>query len=126
MTKQEYLDKHAEMCKLMAAITLRKNSDYTGSDPSPFANFEKVEKMGICSTEAGIFTRISDKISRLASFMDKGVFEVEDEKVLDTALDACNYLIMLAVYSEQRHIGKLKKVSEACDPHSKECKYARD
>lgn len=98
MTKAEYLKFHEEFCRQMMEITKRKNADYTGDSPSPFANFVKVETLGITDVETGFLVRLTDKFSRIISFAKKGELQVKDESVTDTIADACNYLILLAAY----------------------------
>lgn len=98
MTKQEYMDFHAECCRKMIEVTKAKNADYTGTSDDPFANFSRVEIVGICSTLQGFLTRMFDKFSRITSFVQKGVLEVKDESVEDTLLDLANYSILMAGY----------------------------
>jgi hypothetical protein len=61
-------------------------------------NFSLVEKAGICSTEQGFLARISDKFSRISTFVKKGVLEVKEESLEDTLLDLANYALLLACY----------------------------
>lgn len=105
MTKQEYLAYHAAVTERMKAITQAKNADYTGSSDDPFANFTRVEALGICSTEAGFLTRMTDKLCRLSSFAQKGTLQVKDESVEDTLLDLANYCILLAGYIKSKKDG---------------------
>lgn len=98
MTKQDYFEFHKECLEKMAKITAAKNADYTGVGDDPFANFTRVEAMGICSTEQGFLTRMMDKMSRINSFVQKGELQVKDESVQDTLLDLANYAILLAGY----------------------------
>lgn len=89
---QAYLDK-------MKATMLVKNADYAGAlHTDPFANFTMVEKAGICATEQGFLTRMSDKFCRVATFVKKGILQVKDESVEDTLLDLANYALLLACY----------------------------
>ena len=106
MTKEEYLDYHRDMCKRMVDITAAKNADYTGSDPDPFGNFSRVDVMGICSVEQGFLVRMSDKISRIISFVQKGVLLVKDESVEDTLLDLANYCILMAGYIKSKRLSQ--------------------
>lgn len=98
MNNEEYLEYHKQFCDKMHEITTKKNHDYAGFSDSAFANFEVVEKCGITTTEQGFLTRIMDKISRINSFVVQGTLSVEDEKIDDTCVDACNYLILLSAY----------------------------
>jgi hypothetical protein len=54
--------------------------------------------MGICKTEAGMLVRMTDKMSRLSSFLESGKFEVADESLEDTTLDIINYAVLLYAY----------------------------
>lgn len=102
MTKEGYMKFHQECCDKMVSITKAKNSDYTGNTDDPFANFTQVEKAGICSTEVGFLTRMSDKMSRINSYVQKGDLLVKDESVLDTLLDLANYSILFAGYLKSK------------------------
>lgn len=102
MTRQEYLEYHNACIKKMTEITLRKNADYSGAGDSPFDNFTNVEKLNISTTEQGFLTRMTDKLSRLATFNKKGRFEVLDESVEDTLLDLANYSILMAAYIKSK------------------------
>ena len=53
-----------------------KNHDYAGQG-DVFANFTRVESLGITSTEKGMLVRMSDKLSRLSSFCEQGKFKVD-------------------------------------------------
>ena len=103
MNRQELFKYHTTMCKQALDIMVKKNHDYAGvSGDSPFANFEKTEIMGISSTEAGFLTRITDKISRLITFMSAGELKVENESYQDAILDIINYLILFGAYVESK------------------------
>ena len=102
MTKDEYLAFHKSACEKMIETTRRKNADYTGVNQDPFANFRAVETQGVCSTETGFRVRMTDKLMRLDSFIQKGVLEVKDETVTDTLFDLANYCILLAGYIESK------------------------
>jgi len=98
LTKDEFLSFHKACCERMHEITKAKNADYTGATLDPFANFKQVEMLGICLTEQGFLTRMTDKLSRLASFVKQGTLQVKDESVSDTLLDLANYCILMAGY----------------------------
>lgn len=112
MTKDEYIQYHKEMCERMVTITAAKNADYTGSNPDPFANFTKVDKMDICSVEQGFLVRMSDKISRIISFVQKGVLLVKDESVEDTLIDLANYCILMAGYIKSKKMKNFKEIND--------------
>jgi hypothetical protein len=54
--------------------------------------------MGICKTEFGIMVRLTDKMSRLSTFLTTGEFKVKDEALRDTVLDMINYVIILYAF----------------------------
>lgn len=87
----------------MRNILVAKNSDYTGkSAVDPFANFTRVELLGLCKAEIGFMTRMTDKYCRLVSFFRDGELKVKDESVSDTLIDLANYCILLAAYLESK------------------------
>ena len=98
MTKEEYFKFHVACMDKMIEITRKKNHDYTGASDDPFANFRLVEHAGIAKTEVGFLTRMSDKMSRINSFVQKGTLLVEDESVQDTLMDLANYCVLMAGY----------------------------
>lgn len=100
MTKKEYMEFHKSLCDRMMEITKAKNSDYTGTGDDPFANFRVVEEIsqGAVSVEAGFLTRMSDKFSRISSFVSGKKLLVKDESVQDTLLDLSNYCLLMIGY----------------------------
>jgi len=98
MTKREYMYFHEECCRKLVAITQKKNSDYTGNNDDPFANFQQIGHLISVprAVEIGFVTRMSDKLSRIASFVSKGNLTISEETVEDTLLDLANYCILLA------------------------------
>jgi hypothetical protein len=112
MNKEEYFKFHHECIAKMSQITAAKNKDYTGDSDNPFANFTKVEQLGICSTEQGFLTRITDKLSRIIAFQQTGKLAVLDESVEDTILDCCNYLILMAGYIKSKEYRNTKAVRD--------------
>jgi hypothetical protein len=101
-TKDGYLRFHETMCLRMIETARKKNADYTGKDADPFSNFARVEALGICSTEVGFLTRMTDKVCRVVSFVQKGTLLVQDETVEDTLLDLANYCLLFAGYLRQK------------------------
>lgn len=99
MTRDELLQRHEKLCKEARDLMNLKNRDYAGNEGvEPFANFTRVEAMGICSTEQGFMTRITDKMSRLSSFLRAGKMSVKDESFRDTVVDVINYMVLLESY----------------------------
>lgn len=76
-----------------------KNNDYAGSKgDNPFANFQRVEAMGVCSVEQGFLVRIVDKVSRLSTFAADGKLAVKNESYEDAILDILNYCVLMSAY----------------------------
>lgn len=111
MTKKDYIAFHAEFCKSMVDITARKNHDYTGAGDDAFANFRQIASLmgsdqlgNVAGTgpvdvvAIGFLTRMSDKLSRIGSFVAKGELLVKEESVEDTLKDLANYSALFAGY----------------------------
>lgn len=105
MTRDELLQFHAELCKAARDLMSLKNRDYAGKDGlEPFANFTRVEAMGICKTEQGFMVRLTDKMSRLSSILESGNNHVKDESFEDTMVDVINYIVLLSAYRQDQRI----------------------
>ena len=103
MTRDELLIYHDELCTTAKELMSLKNRDYAGDHGNePFANFTRVEAMGICTTEQGFMTRITDKMSRLSSFIDCGKMHVANESFNDTIVDVINYMVLLSAYLKDK------------------------
>lgn len=103
MTRDLLLNIHVELTSDAHELMDRKNKDYAGASGSePFANFERVESLGVCSTEKGFLVRVVDKLSRLSSFADSGTFAVEDESLRDTVIDLINYAVLIYAYNSAK------------------------
>ncbi len=78
-----------------AALNLMvdKNHDYAGNE-DPLANFRLAEQLGVCPTPEAIFTRLLDKVARIARGL-KGDFSVRGENMRDSARDLSNYVHIL-------------------------------
>lgn len=104
MDRQGLLSMHKELTEEARFLSERKNHDYSGGKDSthPFLNFTRCEAMGICNTEAGIMVRLTDKMSRLSTFITTGAFKVKDEALRDTVLDVINYVIILYAFIQSK------------------------
>jgi hypothetical protein len=99
MTRDELLKMHEMICEKGRSLMRKKNADYAGNGGNePFANFTRVEAMGICSTEQGFLVRMTDKMSRLSSFVESGKLAVENESFEDTIIDIVNYAVLMYSY----------------------------
>ncbi|HXF55636.1 MAG TPA: hypothetical protein VNK52_16100 [Hyphomicrobiaceae bacterium] len=108
MKREDYIAYHRRCTERMIAITRAKNEDYSGGNDDPFFNFTRVEALGVCDTEIGFITRMTDKLSRIVTFVRTGTLQVSEESVEDTLLDLANYCILLAGYiraKRARHEG---------------------
>jgi hypothetical protein len=104
-TKEGVINYIEHMANRMVATARAKNADYTGADPSPFANFASVERDLITDTETGFLVRMRDKWSRIISLVGSGKAQVKDESVIDTLVDLANYCLLLAAYLESKKQG---------------------
>lgn len=102
MGKKKYYG-HPEFYKIVEELKdlhSRKNHDYAGNDP--LMNLRMCELGGLVAWK-GIIIRLTDKISRLLTFMKTNELKVKDESVEDTFRDAAVYSILgLILYREGR------------------------
>jgi hypothetical protein len=104
MNKEDYFKFARKFAEDIISLSEKKNNDYTGGDLDPFANFTAVEKLGICTTEQGFLTRMTDKLKRLIGFINGNKLQVENESVIDTLQDLANYSILLAGYLKSKEL----------------------
>ena len=105
MTRDDLMKIHEELCLKGRELMDKKNRDYAGrGGTEPFANFTRVESMGICSTESGMLVRLTDKMSRLSSFAESGKLAVENESFEDTIVDVINYMVLFYAYIKDKKI----------------------
>jgi len=103
MDREKLLNYHAEICHQARELMNLKNRDYAGNEgDEPFANFTRCESMGICETEQGFMVRVTDKMSRLSSFLRAGKMYVSDESFNDTIVDVINYMVLLSAYVSEK------------------------
>ena len=100
--RQRLFEQHKILTQKAFDIMVVKNNDYACGD-DPFANFRKGELFNLCSTEAGILLRITDKISRLATFVNDGKLAVKNESYEDSVLDVINYMVLLVAYTKDKN-----------------------
>ena len=105
MNQGELLKFMREEFDEMIALAKRKNSDYANAQnegADAFKNLNIVEMMDVCACETGIFVRMSDKYSRLATFSKVGVMKVKDESVEDTLRDLIVYSLLMKARMKER------------------------
>lgn len=94
---------HPEFYKILDELKdlhSRKNQDYANEDP--LSNLKMCERGGLPGWK-GVIVRLTDKISRLLSFMQKESYAVKDESVEDTLRDTAVYAILgLILYRESK------------------------
>ena len=102
LNRDTLLDLHKELCVNARQLMEVKNHDYSGGKDvsDPFLNFTRVERLGITDTKTGFMVRMTDKISRLITFIQTGTFKVKDEALRDTIMDLINYSILLYAYTQ--------------------------
>ena len=76
-----------------------KNHDYSAKNY--VSNLNSCKAFGI-NPLVGIVVRLTDKLSRLASFCEQGVLKVKDEKLEDTLNDIAVYAILARIIYENR------------------------
>lgn len=97
----DYFKEFLSIIKQVIKLHKKKNSDYANEEP--LSNFMMCEKMGIPAWQ-GVLIRITDKVSRLCTFANRGNYEVSDERVEDTFLDLIVYgIIGLLLYKRRRY-----------------------
>ena len=101
LDRKTLLQIHNEICSNAHSLMKVKNHDYSGGkdERDPFLNFTRVERLGITDTKTGFMVRITDKVSRLVTFVQTGRFKVNDEALRDTIMDLINYSILLYAYT---------------------------
>lgn len=114
MNRKEYVEFFKKTCDDMITITEKKNHDYAGGGDDPFQNFRQIahligETAGNSSGTGpldivlvGFLTRMSDKMSRIGTYVSKGELKVADESAKDTLKDLAVYSILCLAYLEDR------------------------
>jgi len=108
MNVTEYFEYARNFTKEMIELSEKKNADYSNNSLNPFDNFTAVEELGICTTEQGFMTRLTDKYKRLITYVSNDKLQVKEETVHDTLQDMCNYLIMFSGYLKHKEEKKIK------------------
>lgn len=102
MTQNDYLDAFGSEYEKQRQLSEAKGTDYSGTQ-DVFKNFRMVEQLGICPTEVGILTRMSDKFARLSRLIGSGCAPtVPNESVIDTLRDLSIYSKILIIYLENK------------------------
>lgn len=94
---------HPEFYKILdelKGLHSRKNQDYANEDP--LSNLKMCERGGLPGWK-GVIVRLTDKISRLLSFMSRESYAVKDESVEDTLRDTAVYAILALILYRERN-----------------------
>ena len=102
MNSKELFDYQSDFFGKCISLTKSKNHDYTSASDDALSNFKVVQQYGI-TPEQGLLTRMSDKMMRIATFINKGTLKVDDEKIQDTLQDLANYASLLGAYIESKN-----------------------
>ena len=92
MTRDEYIDIHKALCNDARELSIKKNQDYASED-DPFRNF-------LLFGGLGFLVRMSDKLSRLRTYEERG--SLVNETVHDTLLDLINYVCLYGAFITER------------------------
>lgn len=101
-TSAEMLKRFEEITNEMLEVAKKKNNDYSG-DVLAFKNFYTIEFLTnwYTTTEQGFLTRITDKVSRIATLLNREA-KVADERSIDTLTDLANYAVLMRIYLETK------------------------
>lgn len=99
MTRYDLMALHQALGSAAWSLMEKKNEDYANGD-DPFLNFRASENYNVHPAK-GILIRMSDKMSRINSYIERGDFKVEDEGLRDTAIDIINYTVLLVGLLEE-------------------------
>jgi len=95
MTRDELIVLHEDLCFDARELMRKKNQDYSGATGGVFANFKACEYLGV-DPITGILMRITDKLSRISSFVERGELNVKSESANDSLIDIVNYAILIS------------------------------
>jgi hypothetical protein len=71
-------------------------------------NFRRAEFLGFSTAEMGVLIRMTDKMSRISTFLNRGQLSLENESVYDAIVDMINYSVILAGLLKDRETNKPK------------------
>jgi hypothetical protein len=71
-------------------------------------NFRRAEFLGFSTAEMGVLIRMTDKMSRISTFLNRGQLSLENESVYDAIVDMINYSVILAGLLKDRESNKAK------------------
>lgn len=95
MTRQQLFELHTNICMEALELMKKKNNDYANG-VDPFLNFRRAEYLGFSTAELGVLIRMTDKMSRISTYLNKGELSLQNESVQDAIVDIINYSVILA------------------------------
>lgn len=102
-----YLDFHKKLCDTSRALSKKKQQDYTDINSADlfavFSNFMNPEKLNIADCDTVLLCRLTDKLSRLVTCINKGSCEVDDETLNDTLMDMLNFICLISYYQHLKN-----------------------
>lgn len=112
-TAQTWADSLTEQitCKMLATYE-SKDTDYA-SNGLPMGNLRVSEELGIPAWKA-VLLRISDKLQRTTSFVARGAFAVDDEKITDTLVDMANYALLGCCLFDEMYPDAMGAMAQRC------------
>jgi len=111
---------HSALFSKGLKIVESKQADYSGAS-EPFKNLKACETIGIPAWK-GALVRTLDKISRLNVVADSRGCTHVAESLVDTTLDACNYLVLtLCLIIETLSPEQVKMLMDELDVKLEEC-----
>lgn len=99
MTKEELFVGLEHCFSEALALARKKNADYTGKSPDPFANFRAASIAGVDPRRA-VLLRLLEKVARVGALLDSKP-EVDDEPVDATLIDIVNLAALLRVWCDE-------------------------
>ena len=88
-TREDLFNLHKNICLEALDLMKKKNDDYA-SNADPFMNFRRAEYLGFSTAELGVLIRMTDKMSRISSFLNRGNLSLKNESVYDAIVDIIN------------------------------------
>ena len=103
MEREEFNERlNLVLSKLSTTLGCKSNDYATNHDV--YSNFRLCEFFNITSVERGMFTRMLDKVGRIANLYDKErTVSCLDESLEDTILDLAGYAILLYIWENKHH-----------------------
>lgn len=106
MTQKELIEFQEKTFNNLLSLLKSKNDDYTNNSNQTndaLKNFKLIEHYNVATVEQGLFARMSDKFSRLASFVSSGTLSVKGEAAEDSLKDLIGYSVLFLAYLDEKN-----------------------